>query len=242
VWDTCSFSKIASEASKTFTILTLRTTNPVADKFYRKNGFIKNENSYHSSTHYLYLLKGAKKMNLIEKARSLAMKAHSGQTRKLSPIPYFSHTEGVAQILCEAGLAPEVIAAGYLHDTVEDTDVTIEEIGIKFGPQVANLVAGNTEDKTKSWEERKAHTIQELKTASFEVKCLVAADKLDNLRSLIEESKNSSKDMWSLFARGKDKQSWYYKGIANALFENVNVDDIPHFFHLYKELVYDFFQ
>jgi (p)ppGpp synthase/HD superfamily hydrolase len=180
-------------------------------------------------------------MNLVEKARSFSMKAHSGQTRKLSTTPYFSHTEGVAAILSEAGLSPEVIAAGYLHDTVEDTDVTIEGIKSEFGEHVAKLVSGNTEDKTKSWEERKEHTIHELRTASFEIKCLVAADKLDNIQSLIHESQDSSKDMWSFFARGKEKQAWYYRGVTSALFENVNEEDIPVYFHTFQECVDNFF-
>jgi (p)ppGpp synthase/HD superfamily hydrolase len=180
--------------------------------------------------------------NLIEKARVFSLSAHEGQTRKMSPTPYFIHVEGVANILKEAGLAEELVAAGYLHDTVEDTDVTIEDIQEQFGEKVAKLVAGNTEDKTKSWEERKAHTIDELTTASLEVKCLVAADKLDNIQSLIHDSKGSLDDIWTHFNRGKEKQAWYYKGVANALFQNVEKEQIPEFFYTFEKHVNDFFQ
>ncbi|MBM6619571.1 HD domain-containing protein [Bacillus suaedaesalsae] len=180
-------------------------------------------------------------MNLVEKARELSRKAHEGQTRKLTDADYFTHTEGVANILQEAGLPDEVVAAGYLHDTVEDTSVTIEEIKEQFGEKVATIVEGNTEDKTKSWEERKQHTIQELKTASFEIKCLVAADKLDNLRSLIQDSKGKADDIWIYFNRGKELQAWYYKGVADALIENVD-QEIPAFFYDYQKLVYEFFR
>lgn len=179
-------------------------------------------------------------MSIVEKAREFSKSAHVGQTRKLTDAPYFTHTEGVATIIQEAGLPDEVIAAGYLHDTVEDTDATIEEIKELFGEQVAEIVSGNTEDKTKSWEERKEHTIQELKTASFHVKCLVAADKLDNLRSLIQDSE-TSQDIWSHFNRGKEKQAWYYKGVADALLMNVD-QEIPAYFYEYQKLVNEFFQ
>lgn len=181
-------------------------------------------------------------MNLVEKAREFAIAAHDGQTRRVSLQPYFVHTEAVAMILKEAGLSPEVIAAGYLHDTVEDTSVTIEKIKSEFGETVAELVAGNTEDKTKTWEERKAHTIEVVKTAIFEVKCLVAADKLDNIKSIIEEANlNNQQDIWVHFKRGKEKQAWYYQSIAQALFENLEESQIPAYFFAYKRLVEDLF-
>jgi (p)ppGpp synthase/HD superfamily hydrolase len=181
-------------------------------------------------------------MNFIERARLFSMEAHKGQTRRLSTDPYFIHPEAVAKILQEAGLPDEVVAAGYLHDTVEDTDVTILEIQKEFGEKVAVIVAGNTEDKTKSWEERKQHTIDLVKTASFDIKCLIGADKLDNLRSLIEVSNSSSDDIWSHFKRGKAQQAWYYTHVANALFENVEKHKIPEFFQVYHELVHEFFK
>jgi (p)ppGpp synthase/HD superfamily hydrolase len=181
-------------------------------------------------------------MNLIEQARLFSMNAHKGQTRRLSSEPYFIHPEAVATILSDAGLPPEVVAAGYLHDTVEDTEVIISEVREKFGEKVASIVAGNTEDKTKSWEERKEHTIKELKTASFEIKCLIAADKLDNLKSIIAESDASREDIWEHFKRGRVQQAWYYKGVADALFENLDKDIIPSYFFTYRKLVNDFFE
>lgn len=180
-------------------------------------------------------------MHLIEKAREFAMKAHEGQTRKLSTEPYFVHPEAVATILKESGLEEELIAAGYLHDTVEDTDATSLDIEELFGKRVASIVAGNTEDKSKSWEERKQHTIDFVKTANFEIKCLIAADKLDNLRSLIEVS-DTTENIWSHFKRGKHQQAWYYSEIAKALLENIEEDKIPPFFFIYQKLVGDFFK
>ncbi|MBM7662084.1 (p)ppGpp synthase/HD superfamily hydrolase [Bacillus mesophilus] len=181
-------------------------------------------------------------MELVEQARFFAMDAHEGQTRKLSTEPYFVHPEAVAMILQDAGLSDEVIAAGYLHDTVEDTEVTISEIRERFGEQVAHIVAGNTEDKSKSWEERKQHTIDLVKTASFDIKCLIAADKLDNLRSMLKENEHSAQDIWSHFKRGKKQQAWYYTNVASSLFENVEEEKVPDFFRQFDKLVQDFFK
>jgi guanosine-3',5'-bis(diphosphate) 3'-pyrophosphohydrolase len=179
-------------------------------------------------------------LELIEEARSFAEKAHKGQKRRLSDDPYFVHPESVAKILQEASLSDELIAAGYLHDTVEDTNVNLHDIRERFGDKVAEIVAGNTEDKTKTWEERKEHTIQSVKTASFEVKCLIAADKLDNLRSISLSSLKNG-DIWSHFNRGKKEQAWYYESIAKALFENVKKEEVPPFFSTYESLVKEVF-
>jgi len=179
-------------------------------------------------------------MELIDKARAFAEKAHAGQVRKLTNEPYFIHTEGVAVILQEAGLSPEVVASGYLHDTVEDTIVTIDQIKREFGERVAALVSANTEDKTKSWEERKEQTIESVKHSSIEIKCLIAADKLDNLRSLISAS-STNENIWIHFNRGKDQQAWYYKGVAEAIFEGIETEDIPLFFDEFHTLVNNYF-
>ncbi|MFD1737521.1 HD domain-containing protein [Bacillus salitolerans] len=178
-------------------------------------------------------------MNIVEKARIFARNAHHGQTRKLSTEPYFVHPEAVAKILLDANLAEEIIAAGYLHDTVEDTNVSIEDIQREFGHEIAEIVAGNTEDKSKTWEERKKHTIEYTRTAAFEMKCLIAADKLDNLQSIANTNSHDG-EKWSHFKRGKEKQGWYYKGIADSLFENIQ-EEIPTYFYTYKSLVNEVF-
>ncbi|WP_246943208.1 HD domain-containing protein [Bacillus pinisoli] len=180
-------------------------------------------------------------MDLIEKARNFAQQAHEGQLRRLTDDPYFIHPEGVATILQEAGMSDEIIAAGYLHDTVEDTNATILDIKNEFGSNIASIVAGNTEDKSKTWEERKQHTIDLVRTASFEIKCLVAADKLDNLRSLMTSSETVD-DIWSHFKRGEKQQAWYYSELAQALEENLNKEQIPSYFFTYQKLVQTFFR
>src|ERR1043165_5018773 len=100
----------------------------------------------------------------------VAAKAHSGQFRKGTDIPYIAHPYAVGMILARAGCAEEMIAAGILHDTVEDTDLTLEYIKETFGERVAAIVEGCSEpDKSATWEERKRHTIEYLRTAPWEV-------------------------------------------------------------------------
>ncbi|MFF2531293.1 HD domain-containing protein [Brevibacillus sp. NPDC058079] len=181
-------------------------------------------------------------MTLIEKARIFATKAHNGQTRKSTGAPYIVHPIRVATILEEAEMSPVVIAAGYLHDTVEDTDVTIEAIQFEFGQVVSDLVAFNTEDKSKSWQERKEHTIEHLKFATLEQKALVIADKFANLLELIQIYPILGEDIWKSFNRGKEDQYWYFSGVAKSGKENLPLDLIPAFFLEYEEQVELFFK
>ena len=102
---------------------------------------------------------------MIEEAAAFAAQAHHGTFRKGTQIPYITHPMEAAVIVSGFTDDPEMIAAALLHDVVEDTGVTEEEIRERFGSRVACLVANETEDKTKSWRERKGATIQHLKSA-----------------------------------------------------------------------------
>ena len=174
--------------------------------------------------------------SLIERALEFATEAHQGQFRKLRETPYIQHPINVAAILRQGGFSDEVIAAGLLHDVAEDTSFTIRDIREHFGEAVAWLVSSNTEDKQLSWEERKSHTIHSVKTAALEVKALIGADKLDNLRSILIDYELQGNSIWSHFKRGKEKQQWYYSSVAEALFENLDSKNGPPFFHELREL------
>lgn len=179
---------------------------------------------------------------MVKKAKEFAEQAHAGQTRKTSGRPYFGHPMRVARILAEAGMAPHVVAAGFLHDVVEDTSITMEEIHQQFGASVSNLVAFNTEDKDKTWEERKSHTLDHLITGTIEQKALVVADKYANLLEMVEDASELGEDkIWSSFKRGKEQQYWYFSGVANSSVENVSVP-LPSFFQEYKQTVEEFFR
>lgn len=155
---------------------------------------------------------------MLDLAIEVAAKAHSGQFRKGTTIPYISHPYAVGMMLARAGCAEEIIAAGILHDTVEDTNLTIRYIREMFGDRVATIVEGCSEpDRSASWEERKRHTLEYLQTAPWEVRVVACADKLHNLRTIAAEYENMGDAVWSRFKRGRIEQEWYYRGLVESL-------------------------
>lgn len=158
-------------------------------------------------------------MNLKEKAKMFAVNAHMGQIRKSEPDkPMIIHPISVGMLLEEYGYDESVVAAGYLHDVVEDTKYTIEDIKREFGEEVANLVIGASEpDKSLSWEERKAHTIEETKKLPLRNKLVICADKINNLEDLMLKFQKSGKRDFSAFKRGEEQQRWYYTSVYESL-------------------------
>lgn len=162
---------------------------------------------------------------LVDKAIIFATKKHSGQVRKFSSVPYILHPLEVAAIIATLTDDENTIAAGLLHDTVEDTDTTIDEIRENFGSRVYALVASETEDKhetkpaSETWEERKLDSLLVLRyTKDIEVKKMWLADKLSNIRSFYRIHLEIGDDLWqSLNQKDKSKQAWYYRTIAEYL-------------------------
>jgi (p)ppGpp synthase/HD superfamily hydrolase len=119
------------------------------------------------------------------RAALFAARAHAGQTRKgAAAEPYVNHVIEVAALLAEHGAPEEAILAGLLHDTVEDTQTTPEEIAAAFGDVVAGLVAEATDDKTLPKEMRKAMQVKHAPHRSPAAKMLKLADKIANLRAI----------------------------------------------------------
>ncbi|MBO0959679.1 bifunctional (p)ppGpp synthetase/guanosine-3',5'-bis(diphosphate) 3'-pyrophosphohydrolase [Neobacillus sp. MM2021_6] len=163
-------------------------------------------------------------MNVIEKALQIASKAHANQFRKHTDIPYITHPVAVGMMLMKAGYGDDLVAAGILHDTVEDTSLTLADIERDFGRIIARIVEGCSEpDKSLSWEERKKHTIEFLKTAPEEVRAVACADKLHNIQSIIEDYKLIGESVWERFNRGKGDQEWYYRNVVESLGYQTNI-------------------
>lgn len=157
-------------------------------------------------------------MNIVNKAIIFAAKAHEGQYRKSTNIPYITHPFAVGMLLQQVKCSEEVIAAGILHDTIEDTDVTYEELVEHFGEAIAQLVqAASEHDKSLPWQERKQHTINAIPYASTEEIQIITADKLHNLQSIRTDLEVHGEDVWQRFNRGKQDQHWYYSSIVKAL-------------------------
>lgn len=161
---------------------------------------------------------------LLNKAIVFATSAHEGQLRKGTQIPYILHPLEVAAIVGTMTTDDEIIATAVLHDVVEDTDTTVEQIKERFGDHVAALVSSESEDKRENlsaestWKIRKQETIDHLKTAPIEVKMITLGDKLSNIRAIHRDYNAIGDELWQRFnQKDKNEHYWYYRSIAECL-------------------------
>ena len=161
---------------------------------------------------------------VINKATVFATQAHEGQLRKGTKRPFIMHPLEVGRIVSTMTEDEEVVCAAILHDTIEDCKHIDEEmIRLEFGTRVANLVSQESEDKSKTWMERKTHTIEHLKEAPWEIKMIALADKLSNMRDIDRDYPECGEELWNRF-RMKDKNviGWYYKSIRDVLADSMH--------------------
>lgn len=145
---------------------------------------------------------------LLKRALDQAAVWHREQTRKYPnvDVPYVSHLAGVAIVLARHDFDEEVVAAGALHDVIEDQGVTREELTRRFGERVSALVWHVTEqDKTLPWEERKRRYLDAFPKKPWEAQAITLADKIDNFESIIVCAADHG-DPWAMFKRGRDLQ------------------------------------
>lgn len=162
---------------------------------------------------------------LLETAVNIANKAHSGQTRKGSEIAYIIHPMEAAaiasSILIQLDMYDEnIVAAAVLHDTLEDTELTVADLKEYCSQKTVDLVLVQSEDKSKSWKERKQHTIETLKNSTRDIDVLIVhlADKLSNMRSINRDVNIIGDELWDRFnQKMKSEQGWYYKSILENL-------------------------
>lgn len=159
---------------------------------------------------------------MFEKAVIYATRAHTGQTRKGTNLPFIIHPMEVAAIVAAMTLDENMICAAVLHDVVEDCEnISIEDIQKEFGGIIASYVDQESEDKKKTWMERKGHTIEFLKTkASRNAKILALGDKLANIRAISRDYKILGEELWQRFnMKDKKMQAWYYQGMIEGFEE-----------------------
>ena len=158
---------------------------------------------------------------MIDRAAKFAEQAHKGAHRKGTRIPYIVHPLETALIASMLTNDEEILAAALLHDTIEDCEgVDANVLKEMFSARVAGIVSQESEDKSKTWMERKSATIERLKTAPIEVQMIGLADKLSNMRDIDRDYPVCGEELWNRF-RMKDKATigWYYKGVREALRE-----------------------
>lgn len=128
--------------------------------------------------------------DLVKRADAFAAKAHEGQKRKYTGEPYIVHPRAIAELLAEAGLDDEVIAAGLMHDVIEDCDVTVEEIRAEFGDRIARLVFEVTDVSRREHGKRAARKALDrahVAKASPEGKSIKLADIIDNTKTIVRD-------------------------------------------------------
>lgn len=166
-----------------------------------------------------------------------AIKAHFGQVRKSEKDkPEVVHLFDVASILKYYNFDDNVIAAGFLHDTLEDTKTSKDDILNNFGDDVLSLVLGDTEeDKSLSWKERKTITINECARLDIRHKSIIIADKISNLEDMLIYFDKLGKKDFSCFKKGFDEQKWYFENLYENLILNENKDE--EYFKRLKSLI-----
>ena len=149
-----------------------------------------------------------------------AAEKHAGQARKASTIPYIAHLMGVASLVLEAGGDEALALAALLHDVVEDCGGVpmLKEVRRRFGKRVAKVVDGCTDADTypkPPWRERKDAYIHHLRTADADTRLVSAADKLNNVRSVLADYREVGESIWSRFNGGREGTLWYYRALLD---------------------------
>jgi guanosine-3',5'-bis(diphosphate) 3'-pyrophosphohydrolase len=157
----------------------------------------------------------------LERALRWSAVCHAGQTRKGSNVPYFAHAAAVAMILDRAGFDEDIVIAGLLHDVVEDTDATFEDVEALFGTVVCELVRlcsevkHDAEGRKRPWIDRKRDHLASLAGVETATRAVMLADKLHNLIS-IELDLADGRPVWHQFNAERTQVLWYYRAMIDA--------------------------
>jgi (p)ppGpp synthase/HD superfamily hydrolase len=158
---------------------------------------------------------------LVEQALRTAAFFHRHDVRKGSDTPYFAHPAAVAIILLRAGLTDDnMLAAALLHDVVEDTPCTLDELAAEFPPEVVQYVAALSEQKTdehgnkRPWKLRKEDHLKEVAEAPLPVRAIVLADKLHNLATMCYDI-GSDDNFWDRFNATQQDILWYNRTMVD---------------------------
>lgn len=162
--------------------------------------------------------------SLLDRAIMFAVRAHSGTERRGKGFPYIVHPMEAVSIAATITPDQEILAAAALHDTVEDTDVTVDQIRSEFGDRIASLVAAETDAvmegklENETWHERKQAAIDRLARVSRDAKIVAMGDKLSNMRAIARDYAMQGDALWNLFHVNDPKDhEWHYRGLADAL-------------------------
>ncbi|MBO4765582.1 MAG: bifunctional (p)ppGpp synthetase/guanosine-3',5'-bis(diphosphate) 3'-pyrophosphohydrolase [Bacteroidales bacterium] len=186
-----------------------------------------------------------KKMDtsLLDKAIIYAVKAHSGVERRGKGFPYIVHPMEAVEIVATMTPDQELLAAAVLHDVVEDTPTTVEDLRAEFGDRVASLVAAESDieidgmSDAESWHTRKQVAIDRLAAAPRDAKMVALGDKLSNMRTIWRDWLAKGDDLWKIFhVTEKSEHEWHYRGLADSLRELDDTIAFKEFEHLINKV------
>lgn len=176
--------------------------------------------------------------SFVDKAIIFAVNAHKNTERRGKGFPYVIHPLEAMAVVASITTDPELLAAAALHDVVEDTDYTVEDIRAEFGDRVASLVSAESDavfpdmSPEESWHMRKQIAMDHLKAASMDVKTVAMGDKLSNVRAIARDYYVHGDAVWNKFhCTDKKEHEWRYRGVADALSDLEDTEP-------YKEMLY----
>lgn len=153
----------------------------------------------------------------VHNAIIFAAQMHKKQFRKGTNIPYIVHPMEVMHILTENRCNKDVIIAGILHDVLEDTSATPEDVTKLFGKRVLSLVMSETQDSKKPWKERRMEALSKIKKNTLSAQLVFCADKLSNIKSIYVDKLAVGEAVFKRFSAQKEDVKWYYQNMADAL-------------------------
>ena len=164
--------------------------------------------------------------SLLDRAIMFAVRAHAGTERRGKGFPYIIHPMEAMSISATMTSDQELLAAAALHDVVEDTPYTEEDIRAEFGDRIASLVAAESDtfqegvSEEDSWHSRKRAAIERLAKASLDAKTVALGDKLSNMRAIARDYSILGDKLWDIFhAKDPKDHEWHYRGLADSLRE-----------------------
>ena len=163
---------------------------------------------------------------ILDRALVFAIRAHTNQERRGKGFPYIVHPLEAVSIVATMTSDQEMLAAAALHDTVEDTGVTVDQLREEFGNRVAHLVEEESDkfiegmSEAESWHTRKQMAIDRLAAASRDAKVVALGDKLSNMRAIARDYAMQGDNLWNLFhVKERSEHEWHYRGLAASLSE-----------------------
>lgn len=163
---------------------------------------------------------------LLDRAIIFAVKAHAGTERRGKGFPYIVHPMEAVEIVATITPDQELLAAAALHDVVEDTDVSADEIRREFGDRIADLVVAESDvfvegvSEEDSWHARKQAAMDRLAAAPHDAKIVAMGDKLSNMRAIARDYAMKGDALWNIFhAKDPKDHEWHYRGLAASLSE-----------------------